>query len=70
MIIPDCADDSAGLLLPIKFLLFRKLVDVYLFDCKGFFFVKDWAENVSRVLSMSPFQCCVMNISEAHSVSE
>ena len=38
MIIPDCADDGASLLLTIKFLLFRKLVDVYLFDCKGFSF--------------------------------
>ena len=40
MIIPDCADDSASLLLPIKFLLFRKLVDVYLFECKGLFLLK------------------------------
>ena len=40
MIIPDCADDGASLLLPIKFLLFRKLVDVYLFECKGLFLLK------------------------------
>ena len=68
MIIPDCADDGATN--TDKFLLSVKLDDVHLFECRGLFFVKGWAENVSRVLSMSPFQCCVMNISEAHSVSE
>ena len=40
MIIPDCADDGAGPLIPVKFLLSRKLVDVYLFECRGFFLLK------------------------------
>ena len=40
MIIPECADDGASLLMPIKFLLSRKLVDVYLFECKGLFLLK------------------------------
>ena len=38
MIIPDCADDGATN--TDKFLLSRKLVDVYLFECRGLFLLK------------------------------
>ena len=70
MIIPDCADDSASLLNRLSFCCLGNWLMFICLTVKAFLFVKDWAENVSRVLSMSPFQCCVMNISEAHSVSE